>query len=343
MPFNRVSAMGVQHGLVSQEDQFNAQRSDAMKRAQMAALMAGSGGGAPRPDGGLGNDQFARDFDATHPQGSNGIGAGGLPLDQIAAFDRQAKAGMDMQGLQGSQAMDLQKQRGADSLALGNVQMGPANKRADLETRAYNDSSGLENERRSIGIQALKQASGLLGGMGDSSAPDAGGSDKWDHLAALGALANGGQMPDFGSRDAQRQMLQMSLQEAKRKSASGQTQDFLAAGDVAGAENAATAGGVPMPRQSFDAVSADPQVTGKITQLIKLIDDNDLYFTDANQGQLDAVYNELNTLIESMRASPEAKTRLLQMVKDKMRNAVTRNTSLFQGAGMGSIEDKYLK
>lgn len=297
MPYNRVSAMGVQHGLVNPEEQFNAQRSDAVRRAHMAALMAGSGGGgAPRPDGGVGNDQFARDFEATHPKNtSGGVGAGGLPLTQIAAFDRQVKAGMDMQGLQGSQEMDLQKQRGADSLGIVREQMGPAKSRDAREQGAYDmqlpfrqqqmdAQKKLLEEAMSPGGQSIGLAGPTQDGSSLTSTSKAGGRFAGEDLADIQmALSGGGQIPDLAKRklDRQKMALESRLLEQQTKESEANFADrdvernankLTNQGKVGEANKVRTSQGIAPEYKPIELFQTDPELAAGISNLKKQTD-----------------------------------------------------------------------
>lgn len=341
MPFNRISAMGVEHGQVSPEDQFVAQRTDAMRRAQMAALMASgggqSGGGTPASQG----------FEPYQQKEPEIIGNTGTPYAPIDMMNRQVKAGMDMQGLQGSQALELQKQRGADSLALGNVQMGAANKRADLDTRMYDDSAGVENARRAMQSEALKKASGLIGGgqapstnslVGGGGGSAVGGQGKWDEMAALSALANGGQMPDFASRDIQRKTLEMGLEDRKRQLGSDRVQSFLDAGDVEGANTAGATAGVPVPKQNYG--TAVPQMKGDIDRVSNFIRSNN-WSIAGNQAELKSLYDSTMKRAQSLNLSPQALTLVEQDLKNAMRDALKENGVFFQAAGSDTTRQNF--
>ncbi len=324
MPYNRVNAFGVQHGQVSPEDQFNAQRSDMMRRAQMAALMAG-GGGQPQGTGGVGNDRFARDFAATHPEGSGPIGAGGVPLDQLARFDRQTKAGMDMQGLQGSQEMDLQKQRGADSLALGNVQMGAANKRADLEGQMWNDQAG----RRGLEDQGMRDKNFIEGA-------------KANMLRHALPTDMGGQGPMSGqvggTAPAERMLMIMNGQNPDQQAVAVDTLKQQL--ELLKAQNAEKQGMIPAAGIQEAYGQAQPMLKGDLDRMKNFIRSNN-WSIAGNQDQLRNLYNAALNKAAQMKLPPQVYRLYEEELKNTMRDALQENGAIFQSAGSDTTRQNF--
>lgn len=225
MSYNRVSAMGVERGLVSPEEQFNAQRTDAARRAQMAALMAGAGQAGPIAGGGATED-IETAFARAHPQGGPEIiGNAGTPYAPIDAFNRQTKAGMDMQGLVGSQQMDLQKQRGTDYLNAVRTQMEPANAKIALEKSAREAENARKAELKKQ-FDAITNANPNIDENGVWHVPELepdfkpgpahGGFSPYERMQIGQSIENDGQLPDIEGQRARTRMLDYQGKELER-------------------------------------------------------------------------------------------------------------------------------
>ncbi len=325
MPYNRVSAMGVEHGQINPAEQ------DAARRAQMQMLMSG-GGRAPGPWGG----ETAPEPMA--PQGSQILNNVGRPAYETDYMSRMNKADMDMQGLKGTQEMDLQKQKGADYNQAVTTQMAPAmgaNQRAQTE---FDEGEAIRGFKR----QAQRN---FLEGNGGSDDDLIRGSIAMG-MDPAGLVAARGQERSYARQDEQAQEAARNALIAELSKTNPEVASQLAGGSKTfqGIDQGLLSQGFNTASQKdFGTVSANPQVPERIKKLIEVIDNNDLYFTQGNLSELNKAYDELNGLLAQLRASPEAKAQILQQARDKMREAITRNTSLFQGAGMGKIEDAYLK
>jgi hypothetical protein len=200
-------------------------------------------------------------------------------------------------------------------------------------------------------------ANALVGpdNSGTSGAPAGRGhmsEDDMLELQMLGSLANGGAAPDVtgamnkrAERDqaAQKfalemQKAQIEMENAKRTTATGRVADAQAAGDQTLAAKLAAEGKVPLPAAAYAQVSTDPQIAAKLKNLGDIIANNNLYFSDANLDQVGSAFQDLTRLLDTVHASPDAKARILQDARDKMRVARESAQGLWHGQGMGKLD-----
>lgn len=305
MPYTERSIHGTSFGNLTPDEEMRqrqAAQADAL-RAQLAIAQ-------------MSNDTQRHGIDSQREvAGTFGQRAG----QDSAMFDK--KAGLDR---------ELDQAQTQRSFGTVDRQMAPSLMDAQLRSKQYQDSSGVENERRALQMQALKQAGGLLGGMAAPAATPgaaAGGTDKWDQLAALGALANGGQMPDFGSRDINRQTQMLTLQDAQRKAATTQATSARDAGDIAKARELASQGNV-----SIDIPTVDDYMRGEGAAAVQDIGDraktfgqrDRAWFTaDPSSGDEEGLVTAINTLAAQISRKtgvplPEAMQRAKQVITDAM-------------------------
>lgn len=211
MPYNRVSAMGVERGLVSPEEQFNAQRADSMRRAQMAALMAGGGQAGPSA-GAQAPDPLA----AKEPQI---IGNTGTPYAPIDMLNRQVGAAKDLQTLEGQQQMDLSKESTNRAFGTTDRQMAPRNIEAQIGREKFDlEKPGLQSDADLNSFINGKMMDVLKGGAAQPAggANDASGGGLEYLLKIMAARQGRAVMPSY-EEDARKQVLNLDLEAKKRE------------------------------------------------------------------------------------------------------------------------------
>jgi hypothetical protein len=118
MAFNRVSAMGVQHGQISPEDEMAA---NLMRQAQMSALRGSMP--SPAPMG-----QATPELPT--PKESEILNSVGRPAYETDYANRQAGYDRQMQEMKGNQAANVET-----------IRQAPQNTYADLKVREYNEAA----------------------------------------------------------------------------------------------------------------------------------------------------------------------------------------------------------
>lgn len=158
MTFDQINAFGVQRGQVSPAEQFRAQQEDAARRAHMAALMAGAGGRPSAPTG-MGSSEG---FEPYQQKEAQIIGNTGTPYAPIDMLNRQVKAGMDMQGLEGQQAMDLSKESTNRAFGTADRQMAGVMGENQRKQTMFDEEAPIRAAKQKF------QAGALAGGPGSS-------------------------------------------------------------------------------------------------------------------------------------------------------------------------------
>lgn len=263
--------------------------------------------------------------------------------------------------------VDLRQQqdRLLDNDAARNSDIPAAGSRADigdwrgLQTAKIQGGLQNENQLNAIrskydellkGAAAPAAAPAAVGGTSTASAGAAPAAapnqdaeeNRLTELALLGSRLNGGngQMPDIAgmfSKRAERSQ-QHDLNALKMKEMEAQIADAQYKRDQERQNIEKTKRGEPLTARSFQEVSTDPQILGRIKRLGDIISNNNYYFTEENMNEVMAAYQELARLLETVKASPEAKARVLQMAKDTMREKRQDTQGMFHGAGMGKLD-----
>jgi len=234
--FSRTTAYGTQHGLVTDAAKLRERQraTDLATQAALAQLAA--------------QERMHGVSDATQRHGID------TQAGVAGKFTDRAVHESSLLDKQNASALDLQKLQGQTQLDVAGKQFGASNKLADLEQTRYNDEALLKNAARQKALALIKG-----GGMGG-----AGNQDHLNELAAVGALINGGQMPDFSGQAVQRQLQQMQLDETRRTQAKGRVDELRQAGDFAGAKAAAAEGGVAMPRSGVTSEAVKTLIGNKL-------------------------------------------------------------------------------
>jgi hypothetical protein len=156
MPYNRISAAGVQHGVVSDEEQFNARNAQAAaaRQAQMAALQAQMQASAQS------NDTARYGIDAGLKQNMMMADRDDMRLDkqlgaQSGMFDKQA-------GL----SRDLDRSSTDRAFGLANINMGAALGRDRREQAMFDEEAPIRQAKSRFQMQALNGGAGA-GGQDD--------------------------------------------------------------------------------------------------------------------------------------------------------------------------------
>lgn len=177
-----------------------------------------------------------------------------------------------------------------------------------------------------------------LGAMGGGSAPAGAGAPGggWDDrirtLAAISALG-GGPMPDFDARDLAKQKGQIELQKGQLD-----LQNAKRTADQAAADDIARRQGRPLVARGYQELATDPQILRKVKAISDIVSTNNGYFTEGNMNEVTRAYQDLTGMLDSMNVSPEAKTRVLQDVKDGIRRARDGAQGLWHGGGMDKLD-----
>ncbi len=328
MSFNRIGAMGVQQGLISPEEEFLAQRTDAARRAQMALLSGAGGGGS---------------FAGVGPGGA--AATGGDPQqsewreDQV--FNRNLRGALEMQKQGGMNALDLSKQGGANDQTVATTHMAPALMREQTNRQAYDDSSGLRNLQQKRGMQTLQ---GIMNGTASSS-------DDPNMTMMREAIAMGQSPAPFleaqsrdkqyshqvdQSREAGMQQLIAAIAQQNPEMAAqlaGTTQTFggLPEGSLAGAF---TAGGQKQYEQLAPSMAPD------IDRMRKTIRANN-WSIGENQDQLRSLYNSILAKAQSFKPAPQAFRALQEDLKNAMRDALQENGLFFESSGSDTTRQNF--
>ncbi len=315
MPYDRVTPFGTQHGLVSQEEQFNQQRaqSDAARQAQLAAIQA--------------QLQMHGQSDATQRYG---IDTG---LKQMGSYDQRAAHEMGIEGL-----------RGTNQLASDKIRMGPNQAYADIATGEYNDGKPLRDLKTQF---AVKLFGGMLGGAGGApasapamgpgnalvggggapsaapagkgmydgmmgygsaaprqatAAPQMGGQDQFERDMMAYSVMNGGQMPDLTKRRFEQQALELELEDRKRNRTDQDIKGYADSGNWAKANELATQSGRPLKNQKIEEFMAAEGATlgGDLTSLSKKFGERDIddFGADPGEGEMQQIQAERDRLVQ---------------------------------------------
>jgi hypothetical protein len=318
MPYNRINAFGVEHGQVSPAEQFQAQQADAMRRAQMAALMSGAGGGKPAQGADQGFEPFPSMVDK--PQELHAWSP-----DVVLSQQRQLNGTKDLMGLEGQQAMDLQKQKGADYLNAVKEQMAPANAGAALEGQKWSDMAG----RRGIEDEGLRnrnflegaKATILRGMLPPSAGGDgAGGAAPTDQQGSerLLQILNGNN-PDKSAVEVDTLKAQLGLLQKQMETQGGLT---AGAGIQQGYQQAA------------------PMLQGDLARMKQFIRSNN-WSIAGNGDQLRNLYNGILQKAANMGMQPQAYRIFQEELKNTMRDALQENGMFFESAGSDAVRGEY--
>ncbi len=302
---NRVTAAGVQHGLVNPEEQMGL---DLARRAQIAALMSAGGGGGQVPQG---------EAPMVQPQS----GAGEYSPDAWARYQR----GKAVLAQQGQQDIDLQKQKGADYLGAVKEQMAPANAGVDQRAKEWSDMSGrrgledegLRNQNFIQGAQAnvLRQALPTdMGGQGPMS-DQGGGTAGAERLLQIMQ----GKNPD--EQKVQTQLMQEQLKML-------QAQNTEKQGLIGGA-------GV---QEAYG--QAAPMLQGDLARMKNFIRSNN-WSIAGNQEQLRSLYSSILNKAAQMKMPPAAYRIFEEEVKNTMRDALAENGAIFESAGSDTTRQNF--
>lgn len=310
MPYDRISAMGVQHGLLTPVDEANmeaARQQAAMKLQQYMADQAQSGQ----------NDaaQIAADASkyATQAQFAS----------QGSFADRAA------------QESEMERLRGDRSMGIVQAQMGPANMAAQLERQKYQDASGLENMKRQAqmsilgrimpgaGVQAGSPAVGGLSGIGSD--------DQRQQMMDMYAIMNGQTPQDPVIRQLQRSQL-------LRQDAQSRITGALAGGNEAGAAQIAAQSGETVPMADYQAIAS--AVQPEIQRVKDFIRANN-WSIAGNLPQLKTLHDQVMAKIKALRGSPQAQQLLETDLKNAMRDALQENGAIFKSYGTSDVEQGY--
>jgi hypothetical protein len=244
MPYEMRTPFGTTSGNVSPDEELQRRQSVQMSELQARLAMQQM----QSADNRYGVDA-QRDIAGTF---ANRAAQDNTMFDKKAAFDTgmfDKKAGheMGMEGLRGRNELDRTR-----------ITMGPNQTYANIAEREYADKAPM----RDVQTQALQRALSLMGGgaaqpsdnvlVGNGGGGAPAGADKWNELAALSAMVNGGSMPDFAARERDAQIDALKLEEAKRGMARGRVSDLVGAGDVAGARAEGARSGIPVAVPSAD-------------------------------------------------------------------------------------------
>jgi hypothetical protein len=313
MAFNRVSAMGVQHGQISPEDEMAA---NLMRQAQMSALRGSMPSPAPM---GQATPELPT---PKEPEILNSVGR---PAYETDYMNRGLQGQKDLQAMAGQQALDLSKE--STNRAFGTVdrQMAPAVSADQREQALFNEQTPIRQ------LQRQAQQNFLQG----SSTDDA------DLLR--GAIAMGRDPTPFIEDRARRESY------ARQDDQSQQTAISTLMGELAKTNPAAAAklaqsskalGGVDpsvvqgafesMGQKPYEVIA--PAMAPELKRMTDFIRSNN-WSIAGNQDQLRSLYNSILAKVQTMRPDPDAFRAIQEDLKSAMRDALQENGIIFESAG----------
>lgn len=265
MAFNRVSAMGVQHGQISPEDEMAA---NLMRQAQMSALRGSMPSPAPM---GQATPELPT---PKEPEILNSVGR---PAYETDYANRQAGYDRQMQEMKGNQAANVET-----------IRQAPQNTYADLKVREYNEAAPERDlNLRKGGIEADLEASKAAALR---SYYDKGGEDAVN--VALGVPPQNAEMAKIKS-EAARLELEKRQREAATEAAIADAQTKQSQGDYGTANDVLTKAHQPAQYRDVNAVfTTDPELTSATQRLKNMAAENTgFYPAMLEAGDLNAKYN----------------------------------------------------
>lgn len=283
MPYDQVGALGIQRGLITPEEEYNARQ---IQMAQMAALRQAAGGGM------AGGDQTPAP--APTPEADR--------YNRIDMLNRAAQAQL-------THDTALEQLRGGNSLNVVKEQMAPRNREVDLEAQREAQMKPmrdfLQQKRMDLTNEAFSKGRTMdLAGPTQSGAPLTtqtqdggrfGSADPSDLAAIQMALVGGGQMPDLAKQKAERQMLALkeqqiqqemeaSKQDVADRAANREAAKLQSTGDFGKANEARLSSGQPAQYVTGDTAASlfqtDPELMSELDRL-KNISQTNVGFTPA--------------------------------------------------------------
>lgn len=320
MAYNRVSAMGVEHGLMSPVDQ------DAARRAQMQLLM-GSGGQAPAPAG-----DAPGPVAPSSPEILNNVGR---PAYETDYMNRQLQGAKDLQTMAGNQALDLSKESTNRAMGVAGIDMKPSLMQQQRENTLFDEQAPIRELQRNF------QKNALAGNTGNA-----------DQDMIRAAMAMGQSPAPFLEAQGRTQEHQWQQENSNQAAINALVAELSknnpeVAAQLAGKSKAFTGidpsllqrGFGAMNAQDLPALTSNPQIMAKLNSLTGPITSNNIYFSDEDMAHLNTQWYELNKMLDTLRATPEAKAQILQMAKEKMRAAIPGGW--FHGFGTDKINQGY--
>jgi hypothetical protein len=319
MPYDRINAFGVQHGQVSPAEQFQAQQAEAMRRAQMAALMSGAGGGG-RPAQGA--DQGFEPFPSMvdKPQELHAWSP-----DVVLSQQRQLNGTKELMGLQGQQAMDLDKQHGQTSLDIVKQQMLPSQGANQREQALFDEQTPIRQ------MQRQAQQNFLQGSATDDAdllrGAIAMGRDPTPFLQARTQERGYARQDEMAQQGAINSLIaELAKTNPAAAAKLGQSSKALGGVDPSVLQGAFESTG-QKPYESISAVMA-PELK-RMTDFIR----SNNWSIAGNQDQLRNLYNSILAKAQTMNPDPRAFRALQEDMKNAMRDALQQNGAIFESAG----------
>lgn len=262
MAYNRVSAMGVQHGLLNPADEM------AMRQAQMQ-LLASAGGGQGQPSG------DTMPTPQPQPMGGEILNNVGRPAYETDYANRQFKADQDMQAMKGDQSAALEKEATNRALGVANITMSGANREAALNERKYADELARRDE--------LKKQLDVMTNPNQPPTADgatSGGFTPFEKLQLYRAAESDGQLPDIPGERAQTKLRELQTKEIGQNIKSNeqtfndaqterQAQILENQGNLQAANELRQKGGLANKYQALGDTLTEPTLVAALDQLKK--------------------------------------------------------------------------